>query len=195
MAEKGWFQVPGIRPDGDRTAEEQLMGLDLALAEAKGKTVLDLGCAEGVIALEFAKAGARSVFGIELLESHLVVARQVCAGYPVRFQCANLRDVIARERESSELWKYDIVLALGIIHKLHDPSVPMAFAADSCADLLCFRAPAAKGNLPKGEYVIKSKFTTNECNVPRLMRERGFVDEGTFPGVRGESVQYWRRKR
>ncbi len=193
---KGWFKVPGVRPDGDRTLKEQMMGLERALAECKGKTVLDLGCAEGLISLEFAKAGAKSVVGIELLSAHLAVARTVCRKYVaqgvIRFVCGHLGDIIVAT--CREDFSADIVLALGIIHKLDDPNVPMAFAADCAKELLCFRAPAKV--TPEGaDYLVKSKFKDNVCNVPKLMREKGFADEGTVPGVRGEGVQYWRRKK
>ena len=186
MSPKGWFQVPGIRPDGDRTLKEQSMGLAPALAEAKGKTVLDLGCAEGLISREFALAGAREVLGIELLESHLVVARKVCKDAPqVRFVCAHLGDYIAAHPGVAQ---FDIVLALGIIHKLDDPAVPMAFAARSARDLVVYRASAhAKHG------VIASKHTGKRCDVPKLMREHGFVEEKLISGVRGEAAQYWRR--
>jgi 2-polyprenyl-3-methyl-5-hydroxy-6-metoxy-1,4-benzoquinol methylase len=151
--------------------------------------VLDLGCAEALISREFAKAGAE-VVGIELLEPHLAVARQVCKGLPVTFICANLKDWIDQHPDPE---KFDIVLALGIIHKLHDPNVPMLFAARSASGLVCFRAPARKDKAGGGDYLIKSKFTDVTCNVQKLMREQGFADEGIVPGVRGEAVQYWRR--
>src|SRR3990167_5174494 len=135
---RGWFKVPGIRPDGDRTVKEQLIGIEDALVECIGKSVLDLGTAEGCIAAEFAKAGALEVVGIELLETHLQVARQVCKGLPVRFICAHLRDWIAEHQNPEH---FDITLCLGIIHKLHDPAVPLRWAAQSTKDLLLFRGP------------------------------------------------------
>ena len=184
--EKGWFRIPGIRPDGDRTLEEQMIGLAPALEEARGKTVLDLGCAEGLIAREFARAGASRVVGIEMLASHLEVARAVCKDVPqVRFICAHLGDFIAA-RES--IRTFDIVLALGIIHKLRDPEVPLRFAAQSAASLMLFRAPAKATN---GN--VASKHTGITCNVPRIMAAEGFAEERLIPGVRGEAVQYWRR--
>lgn len=188
---KGWFKVDGIRPNGDRSIAEQMLGLDRALAEAKGKTVLDLGCAEGAISLEFAKAGAARVVGVELLEAHLVVARKLCAAYAktITFVCAHL-DTYALARPDPE--RFDIVLALGIIHKLQDPAVPLRFAARSAKDLLCFRAPATV-EPAGGDYVIKAKHSGVVCNVPAVMRSEGFRDEGTIKGVRGEGVQYWRR--
>lgn len=183
---KGWFKVPGIRPAGDRTLEEQMMGLGPALEEAKGKSVLDLGCAEGLISREFAKAGAASILGIELLESHLEVARIVCKKWPhITFRQAHLDDYIA---EQVEIRQYDIVLALGIIHKLRDPGIPLEFAARSARDLMLFRAPAKAT-----DGVIRSKHSTAEVNVPEVMARNGFVEEKLIPGVRGEACQYWRR--
>lgn len=187
---KGWLRVPGIRPDGDRTLEEQMMGLAPALEECRGKTILDLGCAEGLIGREFARAGASSVLGIELLESHLEVARKACAGYPqMRFICSNLLTYIER-LSGQKPQQFDIVLALGIIHKLPDPGVPLRFAAQSARELLIFRAPAKAT-----DGITRSKFTKTPCNVPVVMREEGFVEEALIPGVRGEAAQYWRRQR
>jgi SAM-dependent methyltransferase len=186
---KGWFKVPNIRPHGDRTIKEQMLGLDRALAEAKGKRVLDLGCAEGCISAAFARAGAAEVVGIELLESHLEVARQVCKGLPVRFICKHLSNWIELNPDPEQ---FDIVLALGIIHKIANPNEPMIWAARSAKDLLCFRAPA-KTERWGADYYVKSKFGDTQCNVPKTMREQGFVDEGTVAGVRGEGVQYFRR--
>lgn len=186
---KGWFKVPGLRPHGDRSLDEQMMGLDRALAECKGKRVLDLGCAEAMISREFARAGAAEVVGIELLDEHLAIARNICRGYNVRLICAHLGDHIRRNPVPE---KFDIVLALGIIHKLHEPAVPLIWAAQAATDLLCFRAPA-KTEKRGGDYVVKSKFTDKHCNVPQTMREQGFKDEGIIAGVRGEGVQYWRR--
>ena len=183
---KGWFKVPGLRPQGDRTLEEQMLGLKPALAEAKGKTVLDLGCAEGMISREFALAGAGEVVGIELLESHLEVARKVCAGLRVRFIWAHLDNYVQAQKK---IVQYDIVLALGIIHKLPNPSVPLRFAARSAKDLMLFRAPAKATN-----GVTMSKHTGIGCNVPEIMRAEGFFEERLIPGVRGEAVQYWRRR-
>lgn len=187
---KGWFKIPGIRPDGDRSIEEQMLGLDRALAEAKGKRVLDIGCAEAPISAAFARAGAVEVVGIELLETHLQVARQVCKGLPVRFICAHLGDYMAQHPEPEQ---FDIVLALGIIHKLQDPNAPLIWAARAAKNLLCFRAPA-KVERWGADYLVKSKFGDTTCNVPKTMREQGFTDEGIVPGVRGEGVQYFRRK-
>lgn len=202
LVNKGWLKVPGIRPMGDRTLEEQMLGLDPALAEASGKTVLDLGCAEGLIGREFAKAGATRVLGIELLKSHLEVARKACKSFKqMEFVCAHLGYYIAASCDQNEAGSdgydfkvgvpretFDIVLALGIIHKLDDPAVPLVFAARSARSLVCFRAPAHAS-----DGVVTAKHSKKTCNVPDIMEREGFVEEKLIPGVRGEAVQYWRR--
>ena len=190
--EKGWFSVPGIRECADRTVEEQMLGLDRALAECPGKTVLDLGCAEGAIGLAFARAGAKRVLGIEWLGPHLDVARKLCKGQEnIQFIQANLWDWM---QENPEPELFDIGLCLGIAHKMREPDPFVRWSARAVADLFCFRAPAKVDN-DGGDYVIRSKHFNGRCNVPKAMRESGFVDEGTVAGVRGEGVQYWRRRR
>ena len=187
---RGWFKVNGIRPDGDRTLKEQAIGLKDALVECVGKSVLDLGCAEALISREFAQAGALEVVGIEVLETHLQVARQVCKDLPVRFICAHLRDYILEHPEPEQ---FEIVLALGIIHKLHDPAVPLRWAAQSTKDLLLFRGPGRE-SLKTWNGTIKSKHTGTACNVPEIMKSEGFAIEQVIDGVRGEAVHYYRRK-
>ena len=185
---KGWFQIPGIRPEGDRSVQEQLLGLAPAIHEAIGKTVLDLGCAEGAIAREFALVGAVDVLGVESLEEHLKVARRLCADVPqVRFIRAHLQNYMPAHEPPE---RFDIVLILGIIHKIEDPAVPLRFACRSCKDLLLFRAPASAwdGN-------VASKHTRVVCHVPTVMADEGFSLERHIPGARGEGVEYWRRNR
>jgi len=186
MAAKGWFKIKGVR-DGDRTLDEQMKGLAPALSEASGKTILDLGCAEGCISREFAKAGAKRVLGIELLETHLLVAKMICKDYPqIEFIHSHLDDYVLN---LTSFPRYDIVLALSVIHKLKDPALPLRFAAQSAKSLLVFRPPA---RLYKG--MVRSKHSKTAVDVAAVMREEGFALEQTIQGVRGESAQYWRRK-
>ena len=186
MTRKGWFIIPGVQ-HGDRTVEQQQQGLQDALAEARGKTVLDLGCAEGLLSIEFAKAGAVEVHGIELLADHLAVARSISKGYPqISYRQGHLDDLALSEPTPKQ---FDIVLALGVIHKPHDPNVPLRYAIDSTRNLLLLRAPA-KARLGQ----IYSKFTSKYADVPAVMKKSGFVFEKKIPGVLGEAVEYWRRK-
>lgn len=186
MSRHGWFRVVGQH--GDRSVEEQLKGLAPALAACKGKTVLDLGCAEGAISREFAKAGAKTVVGIELLSDHLAVARQICNGLPVQLIQSELKEWIEAHAEPQQ---FDIVLALSIAHKLHDPGQLLTFAARSCREMLVFRGPGKQGMFWGGN--LRAKFGNVVCNVPDTLKAQGLTEGETLPSGRDERVQYWYR--
>lgn len=190
---KGWIAVPGIRENADRTLEEQLLGLELGIAEAAGKTVLDLGCAEGVIGREFARAGATRVLGIESLAGHLEVARLACAAETqMEFAQAYLQDWIPAHPDPEV---FDLVLALGIIHKVYDPGEALRFACRSCRDLLLFRAPAhAWEGWVQAKHRAPGAPARLRVHVPTAMEEEGFALERKIAGARGEAVEYWRRR-
>lgn len=188
---KGWFSVPGIREPADRTLAEQMIGLDEALDRARGKSVLDLGCAEGLISLEFAKAGATSVVGIERHEFHLAVARQVLARSGLKnvtFVERMLEDVIKADEDGQIVWHADVVLALAIIHKLKDIASGLEFVARAAGELIVFRWP--HWYVPDRE-MLRPKGSLRETNIPSILKPRGFRKERRTVGPRGELVEYW----
>lgn len=183
---KGWFAIEGVQ-EGDRTLEDQIKGLGPALAECAGKSVLDLGTAEGLIGREFARAGASGVVGIEYVEDHLKVARKQCAGLPMRFIRADL-NALARE---FPVLKFDIVLSLGVCHKLKFPDMGVRYSARAANDLVVFGF-SAREEFASG--VMRSKhYPENTCNVYEIMEECGFKLEKILPRSRQETAQYWRR--
>lgn len=180
---KGWFK--GLRGKGDRSLEEQMLGLDLALAEAPGKTVLDLGCAEALISIEFAKAGAKSVHGVELLEHHLSIARELAKEIP----CISLRQGDLNDLAFSQPDKqYDIVLALAVVHKMRFPGKGISYAARCAKSLVVFRWPVW---MQKG--VLMSKRGDNSVKVSSVLEAEGFELERELVGPRSELVHYWRK--
>ena len=190
MKRKGWFIIPGVQ-DGDRTIDEQMTAVWPAVGECAGKTVLDLGCAEGLIGREFARAGALSVLGIVSLEDHLAVARQQCAGLPMVFEQAYLLGMARQHLAEPGMQQYDIVLALGIAHKIEYPDVAIRFAALSSSNLVLMRS--GRGAV---DNVIRYKYCKrNSCDSHAVMRELGFTLEKTVTGPpeRKEDVEYWRR--
>lgn len=188
-----WFVVEGVQ-DGRRTLDEQMIGLHPALAEARGKSVLDLGCAEGLIALEFAKAGAR-VTGYDYNGPMIVTAERMAKALPAdvakpAFVHTDIREAMRRARLHRESNRHDIVLALAVVHKLPEPAEGVTFIADSCNDLAVFRLP----HWSTGD-MVKGKHSASSCNVNQIMGKHGFRLEKTFEGPRREPVQYWRRIR
>jgi SAM-dependent methyltransferase len=178
----GWFPIAG-RQTGDRTLAEQLRGLEPALAEAKAKTVADFGCAEGLIALEFARAGA-TVRACDCNLESIEIARNLQADMAVRFEVCNLNVLVAL---GAAAWRSDIVLALAILHKLRDPVRATRFVADAAGELLVIRHQGGS----KG--VIKSKWSERSCDSAPVLQEHGLRLDRTLPGPRDELVQYWRR--
>lgn len=179
-----WFKEAG-GDFGERSLEEQMRGLEKALRMAKGKSVLDLGCAEGLISKEFLKAGAESLTGIEMLFPFAEAARELCADFTnAKFICSNLNNYI----KSPHKGKYDVVLALAIIHKAKNPDDFLNLAIESCnpGGLIVIRYPI---NQSKG--IIKAKYGSNTCNVIKTMANNRFVSDGKFAGPRGEVVEYW----
>lgn len=186
----GWFDIPGVQ-DGSRKLGEQMTGLHPAISESDGKTLIDLGCAEGLIALEFARAGA-TVTGLDynepMIETANELARNIAPALRPVFMAADLNEMIADHRARGIVPRYDIVLALAILHKLSDPGAGAAYAADCAAELLVIRLPEHQDGT-----AIQGKHSGKMCNVNKVVARRGFALEKTLKGPRHEAVCYWRR--
>jgi predicted TPR repeat methyltransferase len=186
---KGWFRIEGLQ-DGPRTLEDQIKGIEPALAECKGKTILDLGCAEFLIGLEFAKAGAKEVVGVECNQQVAAVARRLSLRYPTtRVEHADLNRLAKNDNPE----QYDIVLSLGVCHKLMFPDMGVRFSALSSRDLVVFGF-SARQEFESGEMRSKG-YPQNSCNVYEIMEECGFTLEKILPRSRQETAQYYRRNK
>ena len=182
---RGWFEVPG-EVVGDRTLAEQMLGIAPALAEANNKTVLDLGCAEGLIAREFLMAGAHRVIGIDNNPGMIEAAKALRLDpQRSRFVRHDANVIGANEEDYCHA---DIVLALAVFHKLREPAVSVLEWARFAGSLMVIRLPK------RSEGEIRSKhYPHNEANIPAILENCGFTLDQTLPGPRGELVQHWRR--
>lgn len=137
---KGWFIIPNIQ-DGDRTVDEQAQGLQDY--DFNGKTVLDLGCAEGLISAYALMEGAKLVHGCEIVNDHIQVARRLMAGKKAQFFEMDLGNFKQWHKNtfSQMLPRYDVVLMLGIAHKLKEPVSFIKYAA-AIGDAVIIRLPA-----------------------------------------------------
>jgi trans-aconitate methyltransferase len=153
----GWFSLPGW--GGDRTPAEQLEGLEALAEQAAGRTVLDLGCAEGAITRHFVTAwGAAFAHGLSIRPPEVRKARELCAGLPAKFWICDLRhwDEWLELHPQLLLPRYDIVLALSIAHKMRDPHAFFEQAAARAGTWLAVRLPARVHRDPRsGRVPIK----------------------------------------
>lgn len=181
-----WFAV-GTKP-GDRTLDQQLMGLDPLFAEVEGKTVLDVGCAEGLISIECARRGAQWADGIEVREDAVQTARKLVRTLSLH------GDVTFDEGDANTYCpqgQYDIVLMLAVLHKLYDPSAACRRFAAAAKDLVVIRLPPATAPL-----VVDPRSLNEVHDIDAVMTRSGFVlylqtNDGPF----GEWVGYFRRVR
>ena len=184
--QQGWFIIPGVKSNGYRTLTEQLTNLDMALAAADGKSVLDLGCAEGLIAKTFACKGARRVDALTIVQGEIDIGRTLCDGLPVNFHQVDLRDFDrwANKNPLTLLPQYDMLLLLSIIHKMRDIGRFIEQVLPLAADWLVVRS---------AEVIIdvRSDFKPYALKK-RLLQDFDLQFEG--PGPQGEWVGIFRRK-
>jgi hypothetical protein len=180
---KGWYIIKGVQ-DGDRTVEEQLTGLGTICANAPGKTVLDLGCAEGLIGLHLVQqCHAATVHGFSLVASEIEVGQRLCAGLPIRLQEANLNEAAQWVPHAGP--RYDMVLLLSILHKFKKPGDVLDLALQRAGDWVAVRLPAPVIN------------DTRSGNVPfdvRPVLAKDFELVETPRGPRNEWQTLWRRR-
>jgi 2-polyprenyl-3-methyl-5-hydroxy-6-metoxy-1,4-benzoquinol methylase len=178
----GWFATPA-RP-GDRTLEQQLRGLEPLLADVAGKTVLDVGCAEGLIGIECARAGAVHVRGIEIVPGHVAIARSLKSNLPCHFAVADANDYVPHRQ-------YDVVLLLALLHKLKEPTRAcwrLARAADS---LCVIRFPEA--SRARGAIIVDERSRNVTQHIGATMFGLGFGIERVTSGPFDEQTFYFRR--
>jgi ribosomal protein L11 methylase PrmA len=184
LNKKGWF-IAGGR-EGDRTLEQQMTGLDRLLSEVQGKTVLDAGCAEGLISIELTRHGAVKCHGLEIVPGHVEVANELAeeAQVPCTFEVANLNQYDLGEADEA-----DIVLMLAILHKLRDPSKVCAALAGKAKELCVIRLT------PEGPVIVDERSNRVPHHIAKVMDECGFRLEAVEVGPLREWVGYFRRNR
>ncbi len=175
----GWFKL-GDKP-GMRFLKDQLKGLEPLQKLARRATVLDCGCAEGLIGRWLMDtAGADVLHGIELVPERIEEARKQCAGYSsVRFEVGDL----AQEQDWLEP-RYDVVLMLAILHKLRDPIEVLKRYADM-AEVIAIR-------LPTSERTFTDERSGN-VKISPMKILRGFDLVSDVLGPRNERTMIWQR--
>lgn len=158
---KGWFSTPG-RP-GDRSLTDQMKGLDWLFANCRGKTVLDVGCAEGLISIELAKAGAVAVHGVEIVPQHVQIGRKLQGDLPICFEVGDA-NTWAPKRQ------YDIVIMLALLHKLRNPTEAAHRFAAAARHAVVLRMPPLHA-----PTIVDPRSGNNPHHIGDVLMKLGFV--------------------
>ena len=104
------------------TIFDRLYGINhfVKYTNSENKTVLDIGCSAGLVAYEFARAGAKLIHGIDLLIDEVTLANDIMyhTGIEYDFHAIDLRQGPAEIERMFEKNEYDVVLFLGMYHHL-----------------------------------------------------------------------------
>jgi SAM-dependent methyltransferase len=139
-----YYADPERGLNGTVDPEQRHQGLRPLLADALNGSVLDLGCAEGLVAELFLDAGARHVLGIDIHEARIDHARRLFGDDPrVAFAQGDIGDWNRFQERAALQPSYDIVLFMGVYGKLPAATRHLALigALARCERWLAFRAP------------------------------------------------------
>jgi 2-polyprenyl-3-methyl-5-hydroxy-6-metoxy-1,4-benzoquinol methylase len=104
---------------GRRTIARRRRGLDFIISKAAGSTVLDVGCAEGLVAELFLEAGVAYIQGIDINASRIAAAKRLFATHEnARFDVGDITRWRRCQRQAALLPQYDIVLMLAVYPRL-----------------------------------------------------------------------------
>jgi 2-polyprenyl-3-methyl-5-hydroxy-6-metoxy-1,4-benzoquinol methylase len=181
QVKEGWFHTDGRL--GDRSLDEQLKGLDELRARVAGKSVLDVGCAEGLISMQLFDDGAAAVHGLEIVQGHVDVGNTLRGERAVTIEQADANDFKPKRQ-------YDIVVMLAILHKLRDPGDACKRFAKAARELVVVRLPPE--NAPR---IIDQRSDFKPVNIHKVLMNYGF-ERTTHGGIgpRDEWMGYYERR-
>jgi hypothetical protein len=188
MKPKAWFNVG--RGESERTLVDQMKGLrpvvdEFRASKARGKplTCLDVGCAEGLIGMEMAKAGAIHVQGIEVVPERVADGNRLRGSLPCSFEVANVCTYTPKR-------PYDVLLALAILHKLPDPSATLyRLVHNFCQRIVVIKLPPGRAPL-----VIDPRSGNEPHDLDAVLDDLGFNLENVTTGTREEWIGMWRAR-
>ncbi len=137
--------------EGKWNLQLRMKGLEVLLDKAQDATILDVGAAEGLVALEFAKRGALYITGIEYDMKRVQKANEIFKaekqeGFFIQGDLNNWQKIVDDNLIMSDpdCQTYDIVLFLGIFHHLNGASrvATTKRVLDTCNKYFAVRTPA-----------------------------------------------------
>jgi trans-aconitate methyltransferase len=174
---KPWFGA-----GGDRTLAQQLTGLQALIQRVPGKTVMDVGCAEGLIGIHLYDAGAVAIHGIERRADYVAQANELRGDRACTFEVADA-DTFKPKRE------YDITLMLAVLHKLREPGEVLSRFALDTNELMVIRLPPEHA-----PCIFDARSRYRKINVDEVLKLNGFYRFLTTKGAYSEWVGYYSRE-
>lgn len=170
-----WFDTDTKK--GKVTLEQQLTGLDLLKEIVPSKTVFDLGCAEGQIAAQVKAWGASKVHGADNRRD--AVDHAVTLG---------VNAILADADRFQPSKNYDVVLLLGILHKLKHSEKTLRLMLAACNEICVIR-------LPPGQWpiLLDSRSGGKHVDLMAAATDSGFRLFAESEGPHGQWVGYLRR--
>ncbi len=158
---KSWFDVGHTRK-ADRTLKQQLKGLEELQNKITGKSVLDIGCAEGLISMHLVDRGATSSHGIDMRADFIDDATRLCEERHCTFETANANDWLPPQQ-------YDVVLMLAVLHKLKDPREACLRYAGVARETVVLRLPPKEA-----PFIVDERSGSKPFNIAKAMEDAGF---------------------
>lgn len=185
---KTWFAIG--KGEFERKLEHQMIGLrpivdEFRSMKAKGRplTALDVGCAEGLIGMEMAKAGAIQVHGVEIVAERVAEANKLRGSLPCSYELGSVATY-------NPTRPYDVLLALSILHKMPNPSATLYRLVHSfCRRMVVIRLPPGGGPL-----VVDPRSGNVPHDLNGTLEGLGFKLEQETEGHLGEWIGIWRAK-
>lgn len=130
---------------GKASAAHRAAALEAVLPLAHDSTILDLGCAEGLMLPPFLENGARSIHGVDRSTRRIASARALVKSNRVRFDAVELDDPACLDDAGVFEPSYDVVLCLGVYQHLDSEIRRLVLykALQKTARYFVFRAPKA----------------------------------------------------
>jgi SAM-dependent methyltransferase len=164
---------------GDRSLDQQLTGLQPLVKRVPGKSVLDVGAAEGLISIRLIDEGAMAVHGLEHRADFVKVANELRGDRACTFEVVDANTY-------APVRQYDIVLMLAILQKLRNPYEACLRFAQAARELVVIRLP------PKhAPYVIDERSGGDTHDMEAALYEAGFIFKAMHRGHLGEFTGYY----
>ena len=158
---KGWFKL-GEGRKADRTLKQQLRGLGELQERIAGKSVLDIGCAEGLISIQLIDRGAIAAHGIEMRPDYVDDANRLRGDRACTFEVANANEWLPRRQ-------YDVVIMLAVLHKLKNPAEACLRYAQAANELVVLRLPPKHAPL-----ILDERSGMQPFDIGEVMTAAGF---------------------